>query len=78
MLLVATATEDDDLAAAVHRMLATLTDLRSAAASPDVLRSRIALVRWLRQELGAVESLLTGAAGRAPGSTGTVTEVEVR
>lgn len=78
MLLVATATDDDELAAAVHRMLATLTDLRSATASPDVLRSRIALVRWLRQELGAVESLLTGAAERRPGPTGTVTAVDER
>lgn len=77
---VPTATEDDDLAAAVHCVLATLSDLRSSAAMPDVLLSRIMLVRWLRQELGAVETLLTDAAARTPGSgtTGTVIVAEGR
>lgn len=72
MLLVATATGDDELAAAVHRVLTGLTDLRSAAATPDGLVDRIALVRWLRQELAAVEALLVGASERAAGRTGTV------
>ena len=80
MPLVATATEDDDLAAAVHRMLTSLTDLRTAAAKPEVLANRLALVRWLRQELVAVESLLTGVSERAEAaaSTGTVTEADRR
>lgn len=75
---VATATEDDELAAAVHRVLASLTDLRSAAATAEVLRSRIALVRWLRHELVAVETLLTGVSEPAAGSTGTVTDTDGR
>ena len=75
---VATATEDDELAAAVHRVLTSLTDLRSAAATPEVLGSRIALVRWLRHELVAVEALLTGVSERAAASTGTVTETDGR
>ncbi len=75
---MAPATEDDELAAAVHRVLASLADLRSA--TPEVRRGRLLLVRWLRQELSAVEALLTGAADRPgdPGSTGTVTPVDRR
>ncbi len=64
---MAPATEDDELAAAVHRVLASLADLRSA--TPEVRRGRLLLVRWLRQELSAVEVLLTGTADR-PGETG--------
>lgn len=80
MLPVATATEDDDLAAAVHRMLTSLTDLRSAATTPAVLTERLALVRWLRQELVAVETLLTGVSERAGAAdfTRTVTGADGR
>lgn len=38
-----------ELAAAVHRVLAILTDLRSDAHKPE-LKERIKLVQWLRQE----------------------------
>jgi hypothetical protein len=52
---------DAELAAAVHRVLAILTDLRSEAQTP-ALRERIKLVQWLRNELGDVEALLVRAA----------------
>lgn len=48
-------------------MLATLTDLRSDASVPE-LRDRIVLAQWLRGELAAVETLLTGACGRRAGA----------
>jgi hypothetical protein len=78
MSSMTTASDDDELAAAVHRVLATLTDLRSASLTPEVLRSRIALVQWLRHELGAVETRLNTAYQRppapVPASTGTQSE----
>jgi hypothetical protein len=52
-----------ELAGAVHQVLAILTDLRSHAQAPE-LSDRIALVHWLRQELAAVEILLTDAYSR--------------
>lgn len=54
---------DTDLAAAVHRVLMILTDLRSDAHTPE-LKERIKLVQWLRQELGDVEALLARADAR--------------
>jgi hypothetical protein len=54
---------DMDLAAAVHRVLAILMDLRSDERTPD-LRERIKLVQWLRHELGDVEALLARADAR--------------
>ncbi len=51
---------DTELAAAVHRVLAILTDLRSDAHTPE-LRERITLVQWLRHELGDLEALLISA-----------------
>jgi hypothetical protein len=54
---------DAELAAAVHRVLAILTDLRSDAHKPE-LKERIHLVQWLRQELGEVEALLVHADAR--------------
>lgn len=66
MSSVITPSDDDELAGAVHRVLATLTDLRSAAVTPEVLGSRIALVQWLRHELVAVETRLTTAYQRPP------------
>jgi hypothetical protein len=54
---------DAELAAAVHRVLIVLTDLRSDAHAPE-LRERIKLVQWLRHELGAVETLLIDADAR--------------
>jgi hypothetical protein len=54
---------DTELAAAVHRVLMILTDLRSDAHTPE-LTERIKLVQWLRQELGDVEALLTHADSR--------------
>jgi hypothetical protein len=58
---------DIELAGAVHQVLATLTDLRSDTSVPE-LRDRIVLVQWLRGELAAVETLLTGAYGRRAGA----------
>lgn len=52
--------DDTELAAAVHRVLALLTDLRSGAHTPE-LEERINLVQWLRRELGDVETLLVRA-----------------
>jgi hypothetical protein len=66
MAVVATASDErggTELAGAVHQVLATLTELRSDTPSAE-LRERIALVQWLRRELAAVETLLTGAYGR--------------
>ena len=57
---------DTELAGAVYQVLATLTDLRSTTSAPE-LRDRIMLVQWLRGELAAVETLLTGAYGRRTG-----------
>jgi hypothetical protein len=54
---------DTELAAAVHRVLAILTDLRSDAHAPE-LRERIELVQWLRHELADVEALLARADAR--------------
>lgn len=54
---------DAELAAAVHRVLALLTDLRTDAHTPE-LRERINLVQWLRRELGDAEALLLRADGR--------------
>jgi hypothetical protein len=59
-------TDDTDLAAAVHHVLAALTHVRRGpAVSPDQLRDRIELVRWLRRELDDVEALLAGVRDRA-------------
>lgn len=52
-----------ELAVAVHRVLALLTDLRTDAHTPE-LRERINLVQWLRGELGDVEALLVRAEAR--------------
>jgi hypothetical protein len=54
---------DDELAIALHQVLATLTDVRGNS-SPAELRDRIMLVRWLRGELTAAETLLRGVYGR--------------
>ena len=51
---------DANLAAAVHRVLALLTDLRSEAHTPE-LKDRIRFVQWLRRELSDVEALLVRA-----------------
>jgi hypothetical protein len=59
-----------DLAGAVHQILATLTDVRRDT-SPAELRDRIALVRWLRVELAAVDTRLTISYGQR-GTTDTV------
>jgi hypothetical protein len=70
--VVATASDgrgrETQLAGAVHHVLATLTDLRTDT-SVSELRDRIVLVQWLRGELAAVETLLTGAYGRRAGAT---------
>jgi hypothetical protein len=64
---------DAELAAAAHRLLMILTDLRSDAHTPE-LRERIKLVQWLRHELGAVEAFLVDAdARRDSGSAPTPT-----
>lgn len=64
---------DTDLAAAVHRVLTILTDLRSDVHTPE-LKERIKLVQWLRQELSDVEALLARAdARRDSGSAPTPT-----
>ena len=55
--------DDTELARAVHKVLATLTDVRGDT-PPTELRDRIVLVRWLRNELAAAEALLTGVYGR--------------
>ncbi len=52
-----------ELAAAVHQVLAILTDL-SSDARPLKLTERVALVRWPRQELGAVDALLISVSAR--------------
>ncbi|HEY6745920.1 MAG TPA: hypothetical protein VI357_09380 [Mycobacteriales bacterium] len=54
---------DAELAAAVYRVLALLTDLRRDAQTPE-LSERINLVQWLRRELGDVEDLLARADAR--------------
>lgn len=51
---------DAELAAAVHRVLALLTDLRTEAHTPE-LKDRITFVQWLRRELADVEALLVRA-----------------
>jgi hypothetical protein len=55
--------DDDELAIALHQVLATLADVRGDS-SPAELRDRIMLVRWLRGELTAAETLLRGVYGR--------------
>jgi hypothetical protein len=55
--------DETDLARSLHQILATLTDLRRDTSATE-LRDRIALVRWLRVELAAVESLLTASYGQ--------------
>ena len=55
--------DQTDLTGAIHHVLATLTDVRRDTPIAE-LRGRIALARWLRIELAAVESLLTDAFGR--------------
>jgi hypothetical protein len=55
--------DDSELARAVHQVLATLTDVRGNTSSAE-LGDRLTLVRWLRGELAAVETLLTSAYGR--------------
>ena len=54
---------DAELPAAVHRVLALLTDLRTEAHTPE-LRERINLIQWLRRELGDAEELLLRADAR--------------
>jgi hypothetical protein len=54
---------ETELAGAVHRVLAILTDLRRDMPASE-LRDRMKLVRWLRGELADVETLLGGAYGR--------------
>lgn len=77
MSSVTTPSDDDELAGAVHRVLTTLTDLRSAALTPEVLGSRIALVQWLRHELVAVETRLTTAYQRQPVSVPASTDARI-
>ncbi len=59
--------DDSELARAVHKVLAVLTDVRGDTPAAE-LDDRLALVRWLRGELAAVETLLTGAYGRRAGA----------
>lgn len=56
-------TAETDLAGAVYKVLAILTDLRRDMPASE-LRDRMALVQWLRGELAEVETLLGGAYGR--------------
>lgn len=57
--------DDTDLTAAVHQVLTSLTRVRRGAPpSPEQLRDRLELVRWLRRELAEVEALLVGRTGR--------------
>ena len=66
---------DAELAVAVHRVLALLTDLRSDAHTPE-LSERINLVQWLRRELGDVEALLIRADGRRHGDPAPVSTTD--
>jgi len=52
---------DGELAASLHRVLATLINTREdrRPLSPERLQERLELVHWLRGELSAVETLLT-------------------
>jgi hypothetical protein len=59
--------DDRDFARAVHHVLATLTDVRGDTPAAELIE-RLTLVRWLRGELGAVETLLAGAHGRRVGA----------
>ncbi len=59
--------DETDLAAALHQILATLTDVRRDTSAAE-LRDRIALVQWLRVELAAVETLLTASYGHRAGT----------
>jgi hypothetical protein len=59
--------DDSDLAHAVHQVLATLADVRGDTPAAELIE-RLTLVRWLRGELAAVETLLAGAHGRRVGA----------
>ena len=52
--------EDAELATSLHRVLATLINMRHdrSPLPPERLRERLELVQWLRSELAAVETLL--------------------
>jgi hypothetical protein len=52
--------EDAELVSSLHRVLATLINMRHdrSPLSPERLRERLELVQWLRGELAAVETLL--------------------
>jgi hypothetical protein len=65
--------DDTDLARAVHQVLATLTDVRADTSAAD-LADRLTIVRWLRDELAAVETVLTGAHGRRAGLADVIRE----
>jgi hypothetical protein len=53
--------EDSELAASLHRVLATLINTRQdrRPLPPERLQERLELVQWLRGELAAIETLLT-------------------
>jgi hypothetical protein len=55
--------DESDLARALHRILAALTDVRGDTSSGE-LGDRIPVEQWLRVELTAVETLLTATFGR--------------
>lgn len=64
-----------DLATSLHRVLATLINTREDRnpLPAERLRERLELVRWLRGELAAVETLLTteyDKVGRGPAPVG--------
>jgi hypothetical protein len=63
--------DEADLAGAVHKILATLTDLRRDTSTTE-LRDRLALVQWLRVELAAVETRLAASYGQRAGATDAV------
>lgn len=54
--------EDAELVESLHRVLATLINLRQdrSPLPAERLRERLELVQWLRGELAAVEALLVG------------------
>jgi hypothetical protein len=66
-----------ELADALHKVPATLADLR-ADPVPSELRERLALFRWLRSGLAAVELLLSDAHGRSAGTADTAGEAVSR
>ena len=57
--------EETALTAAVHHVLTSLTHVRRGTPlSPQRLRARLELVRWLRRELAEVEVMLVDGSNR--------------